>query len=57
MVDIICMNLRELQGEKKTSEKYKMKFSCQQWDSNPVLSTYKADALPIAPRDMLSTLG
>ena len=34
IVDFICMGLAELNEEHKTNENYKMKKSCQQWDSN-----------------------
>ena len=41
MVDFICEN-------------YKMKNSRPQWDSNPVPFAYKANALTIALRDLIS---
>ena len=58
MVDLICNGLLVLQGAQifKACEKYKMKSSSQQWDSNPVPSAYEAEALPIAPWDLTSTI-
>ena len=56
MVDFICMGLLELQ-ETQSKRETQYKFFCPQWVSNPVPSVYEADALPIAPRDPISTLG
>ena len=55
LVNFICMGLLELQGTQ--SKNYEIKSSCPHWDSNPVYSPYEADALPIAPRDLIPTFG
>ena len=47
MVDFICMGLLDLWGALK--ENYKMKNSCQQWESNPVPSDNEgANSLGVA---------
>ena len=55
MINFICMGLLELQGT--GGKNYKMKKSCPKWESNPVPSTYETYALPIDPRDPISTIG
>ena len=45
MVDFICMGLIDLRGAR--TENYKKKKNCPEWDSNPELYAYKANALSI----------
>ena len=47
MVDFIRKATKRCE-ERKSSENYKMKNSCPLWDSNPRLSAYEANALPLS---------
>ena len=52
MVDFICMGLRDLFGTR--TENYKMNNSCPQWDSNPGLSAYEANALSVELSELIN---
>ena len=53
MVDFICMGLLDLFGTQ--TENFKMKNSCQQRDSNPGPSAYKANALSVELLELINT--
>ena len=55
IVDFICMDLIELQGTQSKPNVQNDK-SCPQWDSNPLSSAYKANALSITPQQLISTV-
>ena len=52
MVDFICMGLLDLWGARTVN--YKMKNSCQQWDSNPGPPTYERIALRVELLDLIN---
>ena len=52
MVDFICMGLLDLWWAR--TENYKMKNSCQQWDSNPAPSAYEATALSVELSELIN---
>ena len=45
LVDYICMGILDQWGAR--TENYRIKSSCQQWDSNPGPSAYEANALSV----------
>ena len=55
IVGLICMGLIELQRTQSKPNVQNDK-SCQQWDSNPLSSAYKAIALSITPQQLICTV-